>query len=172
MLRITLKVASRTSRPFDIPLEEDEFGELRRKYWDRRLDGSSSGTVSKADEEEALKIVKDYYKGTMLKWSTHGEAVMVKAITSISLWVQGIYWYRHRTPPAAKHTRIRAFTNDNGDLDCPKCHYALIEDGELMEEPVAFSKTLQNPRFICPHCNSMVMVSQRKEAYQNQTKKQ
>lgn len=162
MLRITLKVAPRTSRPFEVSTTEEELGDLRRRYWTGRQ-------KDQADEGLAVRLAVahlgyvDIPKSFLQKQM---EAVVAKAIASLSLWVGGIYWYMDRTPPVSTHTRVRAFFAEDGTLLCPRCKYVLCEDfSEYTEEPIEFSKTLNNPRFICPHCNSYVQVSQRTAAY-------
>jgi len=164
VLRITLKVAPRTSRQLEIPVTEEELGDLRREYWTGRPkdvpddDSLATSIIEKIDNGGAYEDSKFDVK----EWLR-----LIKAVTSLSLWVEGIYWYKDRTPPASKHTRVRAFFDSEGDIHCPKCDLVLCEDFETYVEdpPVDYSKTLNNPRFICPHCNSLVMVSQRSSAY-------
>lgn len=122
-----------------------------------------------ADEGVAGTLAREALGSNITK---QREVVLTRALTSLSLWVEGIYWYMDRTPPASKHTRVRAFFDESGKLACPKCEYVLCEDfNEYTEEPVEFSKTLNNPRFICPHCNSYVQVSSKSEAYKEAQEK-
>jgi len=171
-LRITLKVAPRTSREFEIDLTEEELGDCRRQYWDdARKAWAASGKELPLGEAVASALLTHYGLKRRFPKDSKEEVVVVKAIASLSLWVEGIYWYKDRTPPVSKHTRVRAFFKDDGTVVCPRCDYVLCEDfDDYTEEPVAFSKTLNNPRFICPHCNSMVMVSSRSSEYQQKSK--
>lgn len=163
-LRVTLKFDSRTTRPFELPVTEEQFGDMRRAYWANREKDS------KPDEKAALVLAKVPFRNELVALTKRGEKVMVRAIITLSLWVEGIYWYKERTPPASKNTRVRVFPDEEGNVYCPKCECPLMEDGEHIEEPVDFSKTMNNPRFICPHCNSMVMVSSRSEEYKERTR--
>lgn len=164
-LCITLKVAPRTSRRFELPITEEELGDLRRAYWTAVPRVSSTFSTAEARVKAILAAYHDHSSNVSIL-SDQEVKVTVRAITSLSLWVGGIYWYRDRTPPVSEHTRVRAFFDSDGQLKCPKCGCLLCEDfNDYHEKPVDFSKTLNNPRFICPHCNSLVMVSQRSSAY-------
>lgn len=163
-LRVTLKVSARTTRPFDLPYTEDQFAEMRQVYWAGR------DKDSKPDDAHALHLAKAPFFQGLIKLSDQGETVVTRCITSLTIWVEGTYWYKHRTPPVSKHTRVRTFVDEDGTVNCPKCDCLLIDEGELLEEPVGFTKTLNNPRFICPHCNSMVQVSSRSEEYRDKSK--
>lgn len=148
-------------------MSEEDFGDMRRKYWTNREKDDPE------DDRLALKLARSPFRDDQLMGLTpNGEKVAVKAITTISVWVEGIYWYKDRTPPASKHTRVRAFFDTEGKLYCPKCECLLCEDfTEYVEQPpIDFSKTMNNPRFICPHCNSLVMVSSKTEVYQMKDK--
>lgn len=161
--RITIRVSSRRRRQLEVRLTEEELGACRRSYWENH---SKDDPV---DDVASFFALADF-AAEFMSMTDQEVTIAMKAVTLLSLWVGGIYWYKERTPPAAPSTRMRAFHTSEGDIFCPRCAYQLVENNQNMEEPYAHSKTLRNPRFKCPHCNSDVLVSSRKSAYREAAK--
>lgn len=162
-LRITIKLAKRFTRELEIAMTEDQLAQCRSDYWKDRKTESTTEFTNEELVEAALVL-----EARHISFGDHQKQkkVAMYAVATPTLFVGGVYWYRDRSPPSSPHTRVRAFAMENGNIECPRCHCILLEDGTYNVKPHQFSKLMGNPHFICEQCNAHVIVSSRREDYE------